>query len=1581
MSFVTSMILLLINVASFFFESESQPVFTKWPPSTSYVVEGNGLFLQWNYTLGGAFRSAEFDLSAIPEAIDIADRFKSEATFIHTDYQGRVEANITATQANVTFLSLTRADTGNYVFKVEREDRKKNSSTMKITVQFPPEFRSSSGDKVVVEGTDPSDITLECNADGEPTPNITWTKVYDNGSDSGVLETKNQFVLANNRTSSGTYRCTAYNGIGTAPNRTVKVEVNFKPENVKLVVNDSTLCEGDVISITCSADGKPAVHSYQLFENGIQVNDGNSSAGVWIRKDLKEGDLSYRCEANNTIDTTGKTVNVTVKVPSKVYPLENITVIEGENRTLVCNVSGSPLLDVTWTEVNPGSQSNVKNMLYLTNISRNDAGEYKCKATNDCGNSSASTFLTVYYKPENFKFTVSKSTVCQGTVVTFNCSADGIPLVDTYQLLENDKPVSDGSNRLGMWTRNMSTGGVFKYKCMANNSAGTAYSMRTVTVNVSSSIQEILDQNVTEGNNLTLTCNVSGIPTPVVSWIKPDGQRFNESVLELLKVSRNQSGTYRCEASNDCGNAVKTASVEVQYKPENVQLMSSATNYKACRGDVISFNCSADANPAVVSYQLFENETAILNTSATGMWSKTLENEGVFLYKCVAHNKPGSMYSTNVMLTVNVPSSIIQITQHQSVTEGDNVTLLCNVSGVPPPMVYWVKPNGSRNEGLKLEVKNVKRKEAGEYKCEASNECGNSTKMTRIDVQFKPENVQLNSSAVNKKACKGKVITFNCSADAYPAVTSYQLFENETAIFNTSVAGMWSKTLENEGVFVYKCVANNSLGSGNSSSVAITVNVPSSIIQITQDQNVTEGVNVTLACNVSGVPPPIVSWIKPNGDRHVGYLLEVTNISRNEAGEYKCEASNECGNATEMAEIGVLCKCIIVFTKDKPENVQFTTSAMDKKACRNNMISFNCSADANPSVTSYQLFENDTILDTNPSGMFKRNVSMGGVFMYKCVANNPLGSKFSSSLMVTVNVPSTIKTIQDKNVTEGENATLTCTAFGMPQPSVSWIKLNDQNVAKNVLEFVNISRNEAGKYKCEASNECGNATEMATIDVNYQPENMKFRTSVMKSKVCQGDTITFNCSADAKPAVTSYQLLENGNVKNHNLSGMWKETLESGGVFVYKCVANNTVGSADSVDVTFTVNVPSSIQQIHNKTVTEGHNVTLMCNVSGMPPPTVSWLKPNGQLHSGYMLEFVNISRNEAGEYKCEASNECGNATEMATIDVQYPSRITNISGEQIVNNGDVVSLFCMAEGNPVPTITWTKVGDSSPVNFPLTISGNQDEGLYRCTAENGVGSSVTSDVNMTVHFPASIVAIGNHTVVKGETIVLYCNVSGTPPPTVLWTHIESGKTWNRKEWTIEGIQVGNLGEYRCNASNKYGGDIKSTLILYEGGFCEEPCPTRQLCRKFGKTYVCSCRDGEKGPDCKEKEEPKKTFEVGLKIKREFKQEYEDLENPETKSLVKEIKENTMVEFQGTGLASVKVLKLRPGSIIADLELTFNKSVGQSSVNALLTQARKDGKLGNMEVEDAVVGGTFPDTSEKDCGTFFEGEDCKKGKN
>ena len=85
-----------------------------------------------------------------------------------------------------------------------------------------------------------------------------------------------------------------------------------------------------------------------------------------------------------------------------------------------------------------------------------------------------------------------------------------------------------------------------------------------------------------------------------------------------------------------------------------------------------------------------------------------------------------------------------------------------------------------------------------------------------------PENVQLKTSAVGSKACKGGTISINCSADAVPSVTSYELFENVSVIMDTS--GMWSRALSSEGVFVYKCVANNSLDSVESESVTVTVN-------------------------------------------------------------------------------------------------------------------------------------------------------------------------------------------------------------------------------------------------------------------------------------------------------------------------------------------------------------------------------------------------------------------------------------------------------------------------------------------------------------------------------------------------------------------------------------------------------------------------------------------------------------------------------------------------------------------------------------------------------------------------------------
>ena len=82
--------------------------------------------------------------------------------------------------------------------------------------------------------------------------------------------------------------------------------------------------------------------------------------------------------------------------------------------------------------------------------------------------------------------------------------------------------------------------------------------------------------------------------------------------------------------------------------------------------------------------------------------------------------------------------------------------------------------------------------------------------------------------------------------------------------------------------------------------------------------------------------------------------------------------------------------------------------------------------------------------------------------------------------------------------------------------------------------------------------------------------------------------------------------------------------------------------------------MPASIQSIEDQFIIESHNASLVCNVSGTPQPTVFWINvASGQLTNSSVLEFTNINRSEAGEYRCEASNECGSASETVNVTVQ----------------------------------------------------------------------------------------------------------------------------------------------------------------------------------------------------------------------------------------------------------------------------------------------------------------------------------------
>ena len=82
-----------------------------------------------------------------------------------------------------------------------------------------------------------------------------------------------------------------------------------------------------------------------------------------------------------------------------------------------------------------------------------------------------------------------------------------------------------------------------------------------------------------------------------------------------------------------------------------VLLATSETT--ACLGGSITFNCSANSNPAVDTYRLYVNGIMVNETSTTGVWNRIMTTRGEFVYNCMVNNSVGTAMSTNVTITVN----------------------------------------------------------------------------------------------------------------------------------------------------------------------------------------------------------------------------------------------------------------------------------------------------------------------------------------------------------------------------------------------------------------------------------------------------------------------------------------------------------------------------------------------------------------------------------------------------------------------------------------------------------------------------------------------------------------------------------------------------------------------------------------------------------------------------------------------------------------------------------------------------------------------------------------------------------------
>uniref|UniRef100_A0A3Q4HU46 Neural cell adhesion molecule L1 n=1 Tax=Neolamprologus brichardi TaxID=32507 RepID=A0A3Q4HU46_NEOBR len=321
---------------------------------------------------------------------------------------------------------------------------------------------------------------------------------------------------------------------------------------------------------------------------------------------------------------------------------------------------------------------------------------------------------------------------------------------------------------------------------------------------------------------------------------------------------------------------------------------------------------------------------------------------------------------------------------------------------------------------------------------------------------------------------------------------------------------------------------------------------------------------------------------------------------------------------------------------------------------------------------------------------------------------------------------------------------------------------------------------------------------------------------------------------------------------------------------VYQCTARNKHGTAVSHNIVVRQSRSPlwSKEKIKPIVVQEGVSLVLPCRPpAGLPPPIIFWMDNNfqklpqskrvSQSLNGD-LYFSNVRREDTrNDYICYArfphtqtiqqkqpitvrvlnrkSATVCDAETRAPVDDRRPTFLipSGSSSSKMVLRGDKLEMECIAEGLPTPHISWTKISGDLPskrtsfLNYNKTLHiedvSASDEGDYRCTAKNQLGS-----VHHTIHVMVKAapywidVPPRNLVLAPGESGRLSCLASGTPKPTITWAmngiSIEnSPKDLSRKVEDdiiiFTDVQPGSSAVYQCNISNEYGYVLSNAFV------------------------------------------------------------------------------------------------------------------------------------------------------------------------
>ncbi|KAK3584067.1 hypothetical protein CHS0354_020810 [Potamilus streckersoni] len=275
---------------------------------------------------------------------------------------------------------------------------------------------------------------------------------------------------------------------------------------------------------------------------------------------------SYQCIATNPYGNgTSKKLNLDVQYAPTIFLPENKEIEEGRNFWATCNVSANPKPVVVWTK--SGVNVFVSANLTITSIKRHQKGNYSCTATNllyptgqpPMSMTTAKTLhVSVLYAP------VVKIKPCCNAYplivklgqknVVLNCAViEAYPEPSTFIWTHDGTELqSDRSSTYPITEVTRRTNGI--WGCKGVNTYGTPIEdYMDIEVHYGPVVRVSGDITLYEGESLTVECTVDASPPAFeVFWSKDDDSAFyrNTTGLSFDRVSRHDSGTYRCTARN-----------------------------------------------------------------------------------------------------------------------------------------------------------------------------------------------------------------------------------------------------------------------------------------------------------------------------------------------------------------------------------------------------------------------------------------------------------------------------------------------------------------------------------------------------------------------------------------------------------------------------------------------------------------------------------------------------------------------------------------------------------------------------------------------------------------------------------------------------------------------------------------------------------------------------------------------------------------------------------------------------------------------------------------------------------------------